>query len=56
MFLLWRFSYPFPLVAEAECADSPGLSALSSPLQLLVDSTEAGLAVLCPVTDHQHIG
>lgn len=48
--------HPFPLVAEAECADSPGLFAVSTALHLLVHGTQARLTVLPPVPDHQHVG
>lgn len=48
--------YPFPLVAEAESADSSGLFTLSTALQLFVDSTQARLAVLPPVPDDEHVG
>lgn len=53
---MYRMFYPFPLVAEAEGADSPGLFASSTPLHLLVDRTQARLAVLPSVPDHQHVG
>lgn len=36
---LYIFIYPFPLVAEAECADIPGLFSFPTALHLLVDST-----------------
>lgn len=47
--------HPFPLVAEAECADSTGLSALSTPLQFSIGSTVARLFILPSVSDHQHV-
>lgn len=53
---IYQIFYPFPLVAEAECADSPGRFASSTALHLLVDCTKARLAVLSPVSDHKHVG
>lgn len=48
--------HPFALVAQAECADSPGLFALPTPLHFSVHSTQARLFALSSVSYHQHVG